>query len=177
MAPPPILENYLNVSLIFLLIFFRYYSKCCTQTTLGPGPLALGPMTNTPLPRPMGRGCLQTLEFAYCEVLESLPQGLRSISSLTSLDVYSCVEIRSMPKEGLLFRWDAYVHNLQHWTSQANWGYQKNKPGYSCTYVRRITEQTQVYPMVALVNSHLVLLKRGFFAMFLAPLELSNLKG
>ncbi|VAI82279.1 unnamed protein product [Triticum turgidum subsp. durum] len=44
---------------------------------------------------------LQNLTFFRCSVLQSLPQGLHRLSSLKELRVLWCVEIRSMPKEGL----------------------------------------------------------------------------
>ncbi|KAE8779168.1 NBS-LRR disease resistance protein [Hordeum vulgare] len=45
---------------------------------------------------------LRTLEFFYCKVLQSLPQGLHRLSSLKELRVVGCPNIRSMPnKEGL----------------------------------------------------------------------------
>nr|UBY06988.1 NBS-LRR disease resistance protein [Dasypyrum villosum] len=44
---------------------------------------------------------LHELGFWWCEGLQSLPQGLHSLSSLKELRVFGCEEIRWMPKEGL----------------------------------------------------------------------------
>ncbi|XP_037455704.1 putative disease resistance protein RGA3 [Triticum dicoccoides] len=55
---------------------------------------------------------LQNLEFAYCENLQSLPQGSRGLSSLKILRIVSCKKIRCLPpKEGL----PASLETLQVW--------------------------------------------------------------
>lgn len=43
---------------------------------------------------------LQKLEFFGCWGLQSLPQGLHRLSSLTELYVCSCLKVQSMPKKG-----------------------------------------------------------------------------
>jgi hypothetical protein len=40
---------------------------------------------------------LQIMEFSYCRNLQSLPQGLRGLSSLKKLVIYGCEKILSLP--------------------------------------------------------------------------------
>jgi hypothetical protein len=48
---------------------------------------------------------LQYLRFIYCKNLQSIPQGLRGLSSLKMLLIESCKKILSLPpKEGLPYR-------------------------------------------------------------------------